>query len=115
MIYALGTALFFLNRLDETAPLAAPDREMARRLALRILAGQHPDGRWSYFNRPITPMAEKDLLQQLNGNQYKPQGPVSAPPSHSMTQFALLALWGSQRHDIPARPAILASAARFHV
>jgi hypothetical protein len=83
-------------------------------MALRLIAGQLPGGYWTYKNPPITEPQEQKLLEQLRTNTYKPHGVATHYASHSMTQFALLALWVSRRHDIPAQPALLASAAHFH-
>ncbi len=114
MIYSLGAILFFLNRLHDAEPLQAEDRVLARTLALRIIAGQCEDGRWSYLNPPVTPAQEEKLLEKLQSNKYKPTGIGRPhPPSNSMTQFALLSLWGSSQHGIPVRPAILAAARTF--
>ena len=110
--YAQAACLFFLNRLDDFQPLKGTDRELARSLALRMLAGQKSDGRWSYGNQVITPQAEKDLLAKLSAKSYKPG--AEGIGDNSQTQFALLALWGSRRHGLPVRPALLAAATRFH-
>lgn len=117
MIYALGAVLFFLNRLQDTDAnlLSKEDKELHRTLTLRMVAGQLAhDGRWSYQNRPISPEVENELLGKLTANTYQPTGVLREQPSHSMTQFALLALWGSRRHDLPVRPALLAAAVKFH-
>jgi hypothetical protein len=113
LVYAQGACVFFLNRLHDIEPLRKSDRDLVRSLALRLIAHQHKDGYWTYLNPPISAQAEEDLLKRLYGNTYKPQGAKLAAGSHSMTQFALLALWGSARHDVPVRPALLAAAKHF--
>ena len=115
-VYAQGAAVFFLNRLHDIEPLERGDRDLLRTLALRMIAGQLPDGCWTYHNPPISAEEQEQLLLDLRNNTYKPHGTaLNNYPSHSMTQFALLSLWNSARHDIPVRPAILASAAHFQV
>jgi hypothetical protein len=116
MIYALGAVLFFLNRLEDENPalLTAQDRELRDTLTFRVVAGQQSDGRWSYSNPGITPAAQKKLRHRLESNAYKPAPAVTQAPSRSMTQFALLSLWGSLRHKLPVRPALLAAAHSFH-
>jgi hypothetical protein len=114
-IYSLGAILFFLNRLNEEKPLADADRRLLKTLALRIVAGQFQDGRWTYRNSPITAAHERFLLEQLKTGTYKPIRKQTGKygSSNSMTQFALLALWGSRKH-IPVRQPILQAAAAFH-
>ncbi|MSU77445.1 MAG: hypothetical protein EXS16_05030 [Gemmataceae bacterium] len=113
MIYTLGTVLFFLNRLHDDAPLNNTDRELLRSIALRVIAGQRTNGRWGYSNPAITKDDEQKLLQRLSANSYKPDRPADLT-SNSMTQFALLAIWGSRRHDIPVRYVVFAGADSFH-
>jgi hypothetical protein len=113
IVYAQGATVFFLNRLHDIEPLNTGDRMLLRSIALRLIAGQQRQGFWSYVNPPITPQAEEELLQKLRDNTYKPQGAKPADGSHSMTQFALLSLWGSARHGVPVRPALLAAAQHF--
>jgi hypothetical protein len=112
VIYALGSILFFLNRLNDDGALTDPDKELLRTLALRMVAGQLTDGRWSYVNPPISGEAETYLLIRLENNTYKPSRPGTG--SNSMTQFAILSLWGARKHGIPVRPALLAAAVSFH-
>jgi hypothetical protein len=113
--YALGASLFFLNRLNEAETLPASDRDLLRKLALRLAAGQLANGCWHYLNAPITAQAEEEFLQKLRDNTYKPHtAGGKSPGDHSITQFALLSLWGSRRHDLPLRPVLLASVTSFH-
>jgi hypothetical protein len=113
LVYAQGASVFFLNRLHDIQPLEKSDRDLIRSIALRLIANQQKDGYWTYVNPPISLKAEEDLLARLRGSNYKPQGNKLAGGSHSMTQFALLSLWGSARHDVPVRPALLAAAKHF--
>jgi hypothetical protein len=113
LVYAQGACVFFLNRLHDIEPLQKSDRDLIRSLALRLIAGQQKEGYWTYLNPPITPQAEADLLERLRNNTYRPNGPKLSTGSNSMTQFALLSLWGSARHDVPVRPALLAAAEHF--
>lgn len=114
-IYSLGAILLFLNRLNEAEPLADADRRLLRTLSLRIVAGQLDNGLWTYRNPPLSFAQEKHLLEQLKAGTFKPTKKKSGTygGSNSMTQFALLSLWGSRKH-IPVRQPILHAAARFH-
>lgn len=115
IVYAIGACVFFLNRLHDIEPLNVSDRELLRSMALRLIAGQQKGGYWNYTNPPITKGAEETLLEKLRNNTFKPQANNPAGSSHSMTQFALLSLWGSARHDVPVRPALLAAAQHFQI
>ncbi|MBI2807322.1 MAG: hypothetical protein HYX68_20260 [Planctomycetes bacterium] len=111
-IYSLGAVLFFLNRLGEANALDDGDRRLQRNLALQIIAGQRSNGLWTYNNPHLTEDQENRLLQELEAKTYRPTKPPIST-SNSMTQFALLALWGS-RNKVPVRQPILHAAARFH-
>jgi hypothetical protein len=112
--YALAASLLFLNRLHEIEPLSEGDRRVVRTLTLRLVAGQKPDGRWTYNSPVISGAVEDDLMRKLAEDNYRPG--VSGPGNgdNSQTQFAILALWGSRRLDLPVRPALLVAAACFH-
>jgi hypothetical protein len=112
--YSMAACLFFLNRLDEAQPLAESDRQIVRTLALRMIAGQKADGGWFYNNGLITQKQEEDLLNKLSANDYRPGTLSFGNGDNSQTQFAILALWGSRKHDLPVRPALLHAAKRFH-
>jgi hypothetical protein len=116
LVYAIGSVLFFLNRLDEAQPLNGSDRQLARSLALRLMAGQCADGCWTYVNMPLGVDAEADLVQRLGTNSYRPTRTTGGKgyTSHSMTQFALLSLWGSRRHDVVVHASVFAAATHFH-
>jgi hypothetical protein len=111
VVYSLGAILFFLNRMDEARALRVEDRQLLRTLALRLIGGQLADGRWTYHNPPLSPAAEKSLVQQLRAQTYKPTR--AGAGSNSMTQFALLALWGARKHGVAVRQPLLFAAACF--
>jgi hypothetical protein len=113
-VYDLSASLFFLNRWHESRPLDEKDRATARTLALRLIAGQTADGIWSYGGVILTPERETKLLADLRDGTYKPSGPVVHVVSLSNTQFAMLAVWGARKYDVPVREPLLALAAYFH-
>jgi hypothetical protein len=115
--YAQCVVLFFLDRLHEAEPLRVADRELLRSIAVRLIAGQVPEGHWTYVNPPLAPKEEEALLLKLYANKYTPQNFKQAdpsPPDNSTTHFTLLALWVARRHNVPVRPPLLAVAASFH-
>ncbi len=112
-IYTLSSALFFLNRWDESRPLDEPDRTLARTFALRIISGQLSTGAWSYGCVVLTKDQEDKLLDSLQRGAYKPNGPPGAT-SISNTQFAMLAVWGARKHGVSVCAPLLAVAAYFH-
>ena len=92
------------------------DRDMARTLSLRIIAGQIGSGIWGYICPIIGPEVQAKLLASLNDGTYKPAMAPGAVGSLSMsnTQFAMLAVWGSHKHGVPVREPLLALAGYFH-
>ncbi|MGL4552305.1 MAG: hypothetical protein ACRC33_14090, partial [Gemmataceae bacterium] len=62
--YTLSLAVLFLDKLGEEA-----DRVRLRYLALRLLAGQHADGGWSYALPPLTPDEARKLMHALATNR----------------------------------------------
>jgi hypothetical protein len=60
--YGMVTAILFLDRLGDPA-----DEDLIRRMALRLIAGQLPDGRWTYFadGPPMSQPDEKKVLDYL--------------------------------------------------
>jgi len=58
--YQLSLALLFLDRLGEEK-----DRPLIRYIALRLVAGQTPDGGWTYNLPDLTPKEENDLERFL--------------------------------------------------
>jgi hypothetical protein len=109
--YALSCALFLLNRLHDMDALQGTDRDLVRSMALRLAAGQYASGRWRYVNPVLTPQQEEQLLIRLNDNNYAPAR--NGGGDNSVTQFVLLALWGSMRRDLPLKAPILCSARQF--
>lgn len=112
--YVLGTTLFFLNRLKEADNLEKEDHALVRSLALRLLAGQTASGLWSYYNPTLTPETEGKLQEALAAGTHRPNHVGGSYHSTSMTQFALLALWGSRWTGVPVRDSLLKAAAHFH-
>ena len=145
--YELSLCLLFLDRLGN-----AKDRDLIRRIALQLIAGQGIQGGWNYQCYPLNQAQEKKLLGLLrpyvspvNGQafsprlapewqqgakgipndlrflpavQYRPgqQLQLQANPWHednSITQFAILALWAAQKHDIPVDRPLALVEARF--
>jgi hypothetical protein len=109
--YEIALAILFLDRLGEPE-----DRPLIRSLALRLVAGQNELGGWTYHCPVLQSAHEKKLLQFLR--QHKPakeqkKATATTPPEkgakaksrnegdNSNTQFAILALWVAQRHDLP--------------
>jgi hypothetical protein len=64
--YQLSLALLFLDRLGEEK-----DRPLIRYIALRLVAGQTPDGGWTYNLPELTPSLENALERFLE--QTRPQ------------------------------------------
>lgn len=62
--YDLSLALLYLDRLDDPA-----DRPLIQSLALRLIAGQQPDGGWSYACERLTPNSERGLLAALRATR----------------------------------------------
>ena len=114
----MPTALFFLNRWNESRPqgLADNDRQLARSFALRVIAGQQSQGIWGYDGVLLTLAEEADLLAVLKKGIHKPNRPRHPAVGYSIsnTQFAMLALWGARKHGLPVRNTLLATAGHFH-
>jgi LSD1 subclass zinc finger protein len=106
-IYQLALAILFLDRLGEYQ-----DDDLIRYLALCLMAGQHPkQGAWHYQ----CPMLQRDKVpEMLQGLADSKQtlaswrktalrGDNFVPTlwDNSNTQFAILALWVAQRHQVP--------------
>jgi hypothetical protein len=110
--YVISAALLFLNRLDEARKLDAKDRALARRLALQLVLGQTPSGRWGYtVPEAPSPVEEAKLLETLRSETFKPAHGTSTTVSN--TQFAMLALWGARKHGVPVKSSLLALAGSF--
>jgi hypothetical protein len=65
--YQVSLALLFLDRLGEEK-----DRPLIRSLALRLVAGQNPDGGWNY-DLPVLTTKEENALEKFL-QQTRPQG-----------------------------------------
>jgi hypothetical protein len=113
-VYSLATTIFLLNRLNEVGELDEAGKKTIRTLALRLIAGQNPSGQWSYQNPALSPQDEEALLKKLVSGKYRPRGAVSYYGSNSMTQFAMLSLWGARHCGIPVRAPLLKAAEQFH-
>jgi hypothetical protein len=108
--YQLALAILFLDRLGtDVGRLGDPqDRALVEYLALCLVAGQHSDGGWSYacpaVDRRMAPQLLKQLAdpKQSLADWHKAAG--AAFPAggwdNSNTQFAVLALWVAQRHQV---------------
>jgi hypothetical protein len=119
--YELALSVLFLDRLGNYA-----DKELIRKLALRLIAGQGQSGGWSYVcpNLSTEEQTQLDqLLREANPAQAREKAAnlegvfpkigvfksfsENAPcfngrvADNSNTQFAALALWVARRHDIP--------------
>ena len=136
--YHVTTVILFLDRLGE-----ARDRPLIQALALRLLAGQLPDGGWGYECPRLQAQEMQQLfvfLQSHKDPKKKPLAAASLGPNlrdlpvvqnqgklkgqhalresrgdNSNTQFALLALWSARRHGVPTEQALLAAYDRFVV
>jgi hypothetical protein len=109
--YEISLALLFLDRLGDPQ-----DHRVIRSLALRLAVAQNARGGWSY-TCPILGIAqETKLMQYLQQQKLRkdPKKGTAKKPSaegggaiypydgdNSNTQFALLALWAAQRHELP--------------
>jgi hypothetical protein len=123
--YELSLAVLFLDRLADPG-----DRALVRSLALRLVAGQRPDGGWSYRCPRLGEKEQTKLLATLDAgrprldrarpgsegglpdraaNQARP----AAGSDNSNTQFAVLALWAASRHGLPLEAPLGAVARRF--
>jgi hypothetical protein len=110
--YQRALTILFLDRLGDKQ-----DEGLIQYLALCLIAGQHPSqGAWSYsapaLDRPRVPQLLKQLANSkssldnwrktaLNGKSFDING-----WDNSNTQFAILALWAAQRHQVPIRRSI---------
>jgi hypothetical protein len=73
--YELALSVLFLDRLGE-----ARDRDLIRRMALRLIAGQGVMGGWDYNCLPLAGGEEKDLLALLeNPPPIVPKNPDARP------------------------------------
>jgi hypothetical protein len=105
--YQRSLAILFLDRLGDPA-----DEGLIQHLALSLIAAQHPtEGAWSYNGPQLDRGRTLEFLRALrygdkslddwrktalNGGSFDPGG-----WDNSNTQFAILALWVAQRHQVP--------------
>jgi hypothetical protein len=122
--YDLALTILFLDKLGE-----ARDRALIQTLILRLVAGQTSTGGWSYRCPVLTRAQLETLLKMLRATPEQlakmPWSPVKALPvlsdpgkilvdpvekveqpingttDNSNSQFALLAMWTAQHHDVP--------------
>jgi hypothetical protein len=118
--YSLAVAILFLDRLNDPKerPVDPSDRELIRRMALRLIANQNFKGGWSYRCQMLTPEREESLLNELRQNRYTPGAyfPLGQPnglDDNSIAQFAMLALWAARKHGVPVRQVLKVVEARY--
>jgi hypothetical protein len=73
LTYDLGACIWFLDKLGDPA-----DRELIRKMALRLIAGQGSGGGWDYNCRLLPEAEEMDLLRTLEDLRSPPL-PVAVP------------------------------------
>jgi len=129
--YALSLAILFLDKLGN-----ADDDKLIRSFALRLVNGRlpgrgktaKPEWGWSYVCPVLKPQVEQQQLKLLKPGDADPKLPAAAvagyvgprgmilsdqTPDNSNTQFAVLALWVAQRHDLNLRPVLAGAIERF--
>jgi hypothetical protein len=121
--YDVTLAILFLDRLGD-----ARDRPLLRSLALRLAAGQTPQGGWGYNCPLLTSNREKKLEKALRDKaqadlrkHLRPPPPgarqasKSDPADNSNTQFAILALAAARRQGLPLDFTIRMAELRFRL
>jgi hypothetical protein len=136
--YDLALAILFFDRLGDSQ-----DRERIGQLALRLAAGQTPQGGWNYTCPVLSAPDQEELLEVLRDLRGEDRGTVLArhpglsaklrrlavlQPTerrkgsyfrgggdNSNTQFALLGLWTARRYDLPLEPSLALVARRFQL
>jgi hypothetical protein len=103
--YQLALAILFLDRLGEYK-----DTDLIQYLALCLIAGQRADGGWTYQCPGLDRAKTPQLLAHLGDPTHSLQDwhKTAAPGTpfeaggwdNSNTQFAILALWVAQRHEV---------------
>jgi hypothetical protein len=112
--YQLSLAILFLDRLGEYK-----DKALIQYLALCLIAGQRADGGWSYDCPKLDQKMVPQLLKLLGDAKHtladwhnvacKGVEFTAGGWDNSNTQFAVLALWVAQRHQVVIdKPAELA-------
>jgi hypothetical protein len=104
--YQLSLAILFLDRLGEYK-----DKPLIQYLALCLIAGQRSDGGWTYDCPALDNKMVEQLLRLLGDPKHSiadwhnaaiKEGAFTAGGwDNSNTQFAILALWIAQRHQVP--------------
>ena len=104
--YQLALAILFLDRLGEYQ-----DEALIQYLALCLIGGQHSDGGWIYTCPELDKKEAAQMLALLaeprrtlqDWHKAAVKGRAFAPGGwdNSNTQFAVLALWVAQRHQVP--------------
>ncbi len=106
-VYQVALAILFLDRLG-----VYEDDDLIRYLALCLMAGQHPvEGAWHYecpiLKRERVPELlegladDKQTLADWRKTALAGINFFSPAWDNSNTQFAVLALWVAQRHQVP--------------
>lgn len=106
--YQLALAILFLDRLEEYRNREERDRGLIQHLALRLIAGQRSDGGWNYDCPELDPQKVPQFLALLAtpGKTLEEWHKAVGSPfpagdwDNSNTQFAILALWVAQRHQV---------------
>jgi hypothetical protein len=136
--YDLATALLFFDKLGHAA-----DEPFIEGLAIRLVAGQTPQGGWGYHSRLTEKNDEAQLRAYLEGSlqnrdkakkRRRKSGrqleelpdqvrsllraaekphALAHLPDGSNTQFAMLALWVARRHGLPVDEALLRTVKAF--
>ncbi len=128
--YALGPCIWFLDRLGDPR-----DRPLIQDLALRLIAGQDPQGGWPYTCPLVPPDLKAPLVALLRsrsavpadappalknlpalrfrlGEKITPGAPVQVT-TNSLTLFAMVALWAARKHEAPVDRSLALAEARF--
>jgi hypothetical protein len=129
-VYDLGVCIWFLDRLGDPR-----DVPLIRTLALRLVAGQSPQGGWPYQcpalaaadeprllallrSKSLPPADAPERLKNLPVLRFRPgEKPTLGAPAgvetNSLTLFAMLGLWVAQKHGVPAQRSLALAEARF--
>ncbi len=138
LTYELALTILFLNRLGERT-----DRELIQKLALRLVAGQSPQGGWTYQCPNLSKEESDQVLSVLKELKHRTPQDLLADPSsaasqlkrrrnlavlntqdqppgaffgggdNSNTQFGILGLLAARMHEIPLDNALALINKRF--
>ncbi len=118
--YSVAASVLFLDRLNDPKDKKSnpADRELIRRLALRLIANQNHKGGWAYRLQILTPEREQALLLALGDGRFTvasifPENQQNGYDDNSIGQFCTLALWAARKHGIPVRTSLRAVDARY--